>query len=180
MCPPLLAILPYAGMAVSAAGSVMGGMMQQSQAKAQAAAYERQAQMARLQGEYQAQRKQEDIDRVTGEQLAGAASAGVSLEGSPSDVLASTASSGALDTAALRWNAGIQADDLNYQARIARMNGRNAMIGGIIGAAGGLLSNLGSLGSNGSTGSSAMSGGGGRPAGNRMPGGRGISLSAVL
>jgi len=159
MCPPLLAILPYAGMAVSAAGSVMGGMMQQSQAKAQAAAYERQAQMARLQGEYQAQRKQEDIDRVTGEQLAGAASAGVSLDGSPSDVIASTASSGALDTAALRWNARIQADDLGYQARIARMNGRNAMIGGIVGAAGGLLGDLGRFGAPSNTG--AMGGNGG-------------------
>ena len=147
MCPPLLAILPYAGRAVSAAGSVMGGMMQQSQAKAQAAAYERQAQMARLQGEYQAQRKQEEIDRLTGQQIASVAASGVTLDGSPTNVIASTASTGALDTGALRWNARIQSDDLTYQARLARINGRNAMVGGIVGAAGGLLGDLGKLGS---------------------------------
>ena len=143
MCPPILAI---AGTAVSAAGSVMGGMMQQSQANARAAAYDRQAQMSLQQGEYQAQRKQEDIDRLMGQQFASVAASGFTLDGSPSNVIASTASSGALDTGALRWNARIQSDDLRYQARIARINGRNAMVGGIVGAAGGLLGGLGKLG----------------------------------
>ena len=143
MCPPLLALIP-AG--IGAAGTILSGQAQSAQAKAQAAAYDRQALMTRQQGEYQAQRKQEEIDRTTAQQIADVASSGFTFDGSPSDVIGSTASTGALDTSAIRRSANIQAADLTYQGQLSRINGKNALTGSILGAAGGILGGLSKLG----------------------------------
>lgn len=148
MCFPLLApLLTFASTAVSAAGSAMGGMMANSQAKAQAAAQNRQATLEAMQGDYAAQRKQEQVNQVTGAQIAGTAASGVTLEGSPSDVIASTASQGALDVGAIKWGAKVRADTFNYEAQLSRIQGRNAMAGGIMSGIGGLVGGLGKLGS---------------------------------
>lgn len=120
--------------------------MQQSQAKAQAAAYDRQANMTRMQGEMEAQRKQDEINQVTGQVIAGTGGSGVRLEGSPSDVIKSTASEGAMDIGTIKWNARTAADTLAYKGRLSRQEGQNAMAGGIVGAAGSLIGGIGEAG----------------------------------
>ena len=148
MCFPALApIMAFASTAISAAGSVMGGMMAQSQAKAQALAQQRQASLEMSQGEYAAGRKQDEINAITGRQIAGTLESGVTLSGSPTDVITSTASEGALDTEAIRWGAKVKADTFNYEAQLSRMQGQNAMAGGIMSGVGSLVGGLGKLGS---------------------------------
>lgn len=144
MCPPLLM---FAATAVSAAGSVMAGMMGQSQAKAQAAAQQRQASLEMAQGNYAAGRKQDEINAITGRQIAGTLESGVTLSGSPTDVITSTASEGALDTSAIRWGAKTRADTFNYEAQLSKIQGQNAMAGGIMSGIGSLVGGLGKLGS---------------------------------
>lgn len=144
MCPM---ILGFASTAISAAGSVMGGMMARSQASAQSAAYKRQANMELLQGEYQAQRKQDEINQLTGQQIAGTAASGVQLEGSPTDVIRSTVSEGAMDVGTIKWNARTASDTLKYKADLSDIEGKNAMAGGIMGGVGSLVSGLGKMGS---------------------------------
>ncbi|MDQ0392193.1 hypothetical protein [Labrys monachus] len=150
MCPPILiAATSLAGTALSAYGSIAAGNAQKAAADAQAAADNRQASMALQQGEYQADRKQDEINRTIGSQIASTAASGLDLSGSPSDVIASTASEGALDTSAMRYGARVQADNLIYQGKLARQGGQVAEQAGAIGAAGGLLGGLGKFGDNG-------------------------------
>ena len=144
MCFPAAFALASAG--ISAAGSVMGGVMQQSQAKAQQAAYDRQATMERQQGEFQAGQKQDEVNGLIGRQIAMTGDSGVTLAGSPTDVISNTASQGALDTEAIRWGSKVRADTFTYQGQLAKMQGQNAFVGGIVGAAGGLLGGLGKFG----------------------------------
>ena len=65
--------------------------------------------MALQQGEYQAGRKQDEINRTIGSQIAMTAGSGIGLDGSPSDAIASTFSEGALDTGALRCGSSLEA-----------------------------------------------------------------------
>lgn len=143
MCPM---ILGFASAAIGAASSVMGGMMQQSQAKAQAAAYDRQSVMTLKQGEYEAGRKVDEVNAITGRQVALTGGSGVTLEGSPTDVIGSTASEGQMDIGAIRWGAKTKADTLAYQGRLERIQGQNAMAGGVLGGIGSLVGGLGKLG----------------------------------
>lgn len=144
MCFPVAMALVSAG--ISAAGSVMGGAMAQQQAKAQKAAYDRQAQMTTMQGEYEAGRKQDEINQITGRQVALTGGSGVTLEGSPTAVIADTASQGALDIGAIRWGAKVKADTFNYEGQLAKIQGQNAMAGGIMGGIGSLVGGLGKAG----------------------------------
>ena len=147
MCfPAAAALMTFASTAMSAAGSVVGGMMQRNQANAQAAVDERQAKMLSMQGEYDAGQKQQQINQITGRQVAMANESGVTLAGSPTDIISSTAAQGALDVGAIRWGAKVKSDDLNYEAKLSRMQGQNAMAGGIMGGVGSVVGGLGKLG----------------------------------
>jgi hypothetical protein len=150
MCPPILvAAASLAGTAMSAAGAIQQGNAQKAAADAQAASYNRQAVMARQQGEYQVARQQDQIDKTIGTQIALTSGSGVDLSGSPSDVIGSTASDGALSTSTTRYGATVQASNLAYQARLARQSGQAAQQAGMIGAAGGILGGLGNFGTSG-------------------------------
>ncbi|QEN88231.1 hypothetical protein FZC33_18820 [Labrys sp. KNU-23] len=135
-----------AGTGLSAIGAIQQGNAAKAQSDAQAEAYRRQAQIETMTGEYQAGRKQDQVDSTIGTQTALTGGSGVNLDGSPTDVIGSTASEGALDVAAIRWNAKNQTNNLNYQARLANIAGRNAQTGGYLTAAGSLFGGLGRLG----------------------------------
>ncbi|WP_448950593.1 hypothetical protein [Labrys neptuniae] len=166
MCPPLFAAIgagvasaasavsgiglsglaSIAGTGLSAIGAIQQGNAAKAQADAQADAYRRQALIESQTGEYQAQRRQDQINSTIGTQTALVGGSGVNFDGSPSDVIGSTASEGALDTSAIRWNAKNQADTLGYQAKLANIQGKNAQTGSYLSAAGNLFSGLGKLG----------------------------------
>ncbi len=131
------------GTGLSAVGSIAQGNAAKAQADAQAKALNQQAVTTVQAGEYQAARKQDEIDQVMGTQVAMGGASGVDLTGSPSDAIASTASQGALDTEAIRWNAKSQAQNLQYQANLTRRSGSQAQKAGYIGAFTNLVSGIG-------------------------------------
>lgn len=144
MCFPIIAAA--LGTAVSMAGAIQQGSAAKAQADAQADAYRRQALIETQTGEYQAARRQDQVNNTMGTQTALVGGSGVTLDGSPSDVISSTASEGALDTSAIRWNARNQADTLNYQAKLSNISGKNAQTGSYFNAAGSLFGGLGQIG----------------------------------
>lgn len=143
MCPMLL--IAGIGTAVSAMGSIASGQAAKAQADAQAAADRQQADQTLKQGQYQADRKGEEINQKIGEQTAQIGGSGVTTSGSPSDVVSSTASSGSLDRSAILYGAKVNSDDLRYQGQLAKQQGRNAVTGSYFSAAGNLFSGLGSM-----------------------------------
>lgn len=147
MCFPILgAIASLAGTAMSAVGSIAQGQAQKNAADAQAAALKQQATNELNAGEYQAGRKQDEINKTMSTQVALASSSGFDLTGSPTDAVASTASQGALDTGAIRWNARTAANNDKYQAKLVTQQGKSAQTAGYIGAAASAFSGLSSMG----------------------------------
>jgi hypothetical protein len=131
MCPP--ALLAIAGTAMSAVGSIQAGNAQAAGYKQQAAQYEAQAALQRRQalldqissGQEQ-RKKQQQIDQIRAQQRNAYGAAGVTQDGSPSDVLIDTTMEGALDVQAIQWNSGISADNSEYAAKVALMNAQGA------------------------------------------------------
>jgi len=144
MCPPV--IIGLIGTAVSAAGSIAAGQAQRAQADAQAEAYRLQADQTARQGMYQADRQKEQVNQQIGQQTAQIAGSGVSFSGSPSDVIGSTASSGQLDHDAILYGAKVNSNNLQYQAKLSEISGKNAATGGYLSAAGSVFGGLGNIG----------------------------------
>lgn len=121
MCLP--AIIGIAGGVVSGIGAAMGAKAEAAGLEAQADFKQRQAGIELQTGAYKASRTQDQIDRTLGAQRAGFAANGVS-GGSVMDTIDDTATEGALDVAAIRWNSNLASDNLKYQAKIDRMNAK--------------------------------------------------------
>ena len=143
MCGPVLSVI---GAAVSAAGSLYSGMMQAQAANAQAEQFERQAQIERDRGAFEAQRERERFRRVAGEQRAGFLQSGVLLDGTPTEVLVDSALENEIDVQTIRYGAQIRSDNYAFSARMARMNASHAMAGGAIGALSPLVGGFRSMG----------------------------------
>jgi len=128
-----MAIIGLLGTVASTAMSMMGA---QQQAKAQEEAALRQAEQHRAQSELQARqavigqttagyeqrRKSEQIDQVQARQRNIYGTTGLTIDGSPMDVMADTASEGALDVAAIQWNSELKASNNNFEAQISQFN----------------------------------------------------------
>lgn len=107
-------------------GAVLSGIGAKAQSDQEAANLRSQAEMQRRQaaitqttGAYKAQRKQEEVDRVLGQNRAAYAGSGVALSGSPLTVIEDSATEGALDVAAIRWNSGMEATSQRHNAKIS-------------------------------------------------------------
>lgn len=115
-------------MCIAIVGAVISGIAaassvkrEQARADAQADLHERQAKLLRMRGAYEGSRKQEQLDRIGGQQRAGLAASGVSLtDGSAVDIQTDTLTEGNLDIAAIRWNADLAADTEGFKANIER------------------------------------------------------------
>ena len=149
MCLPMLAapaaagaaglgsgfnILSLLGAGVTAAGSIFQASQAAQASQAQAQALERQADDRQRIAAFEANRLREEGERIGGRQRAGFLSSGVSIEGSPLDVISDTAAEVALDQQMIRANAKMRADEFRYEAGLARSNARSQRIGGAIGA----------------------------------------------
>lgn len=123
MCMMALGLI---GSVVSGVGAAMGAQAQAQSHRAAAEAQRRQANLETMSGSYQSQRKQEQVDRVIGQQRAAYASGGIALTGGAADTVQDSATEGALDVAAIRWGSGMQAQTHEYNAKIEDMNARSA------------------------------------------------------
>lgn len=119
--------------AIGLIGGVLSGIGAMAQANAaaanetaQAEMKDRQAAIERSTGAYKAARLAEKVKQVEGNQRANYAASGLALTGSASDVIEDSATQGALDIAAIRWNTTLTSDNLGYEAKINRMNAKNA------------------------------------------------------
>lgn len=146
MCWPIVGVIAsLAGTAASAAGSLSAGQAAKAQADAQAKAYQQQADQEVMKGQYEGARKTEEGNQLMGRQTALAAGSGVDTTGSPTDVVASTASSVALDRSAIEYGARVNANNLNYEAALSKMQGQNAVTGSYFNAAGSIFGGLGQI-----------------------------------
>lgn len=116
------AIIGGIGAIVSGIGAAQAAGQQAANYDAQAKAQQRQAVVTEQIGQYEGSRQAEGVKRVLGSQRAGFAANGLLLEGSPLDVIKDTAVEGALDAAAIKWNAGMRADVSRYDAKVSKMS----------------------------------------------------------
>ena len=124
MCTPVAAIA-----AVGVAGAVVQGAAAASARNTEASNYDsranlqdRQSDIEKKTGEYQAQRLEERVSRIIGDQRATYASNGIALSGSAADVVEESALEGALDAEAIRWNSDLAASNYQLEAKVSRNN----------------------------------------------------------
>ena len=134
--------LPMIGGIVSAVGSIYSGMAQSAAYKAEAQAKKYEAQALAEQGSYESKQYSDKVKRVTGQQVTATAASGVDITGTPSDVIVDSNTEGQMDVMAIRRNAQFKSNLANYEAKIAKMNAKQAKVGGVIGAISPLVSGL--------------------------------------
>ena len=138
--------LAAAGALIGAAGSLFQGMAQASAYKAEAKGLEYQAQAERSAAGYEAGRLDERGRRLTSQQVTAFSAEGVSIaSGSPAQVILDSKTEVELDKGAIRFNAEAKARNLEYQAKVAKMNAKSAVIGGVFNAVAGAVSGLGGI-----------------------------------
>lgn len=138
-----MAALGIVGALVSGIGSIASGAAQANAANAQAAAYERQAAAERQQAAFNADRQQEKSIKLLSSQRASFLGAGVSLQGSPLDVIADTTRETELDVSAIRYNGEIKAQNFEMQAAAMHAKADAASTGGLIGALSPMIKGIG-------------------------------------
>lgn len=134
--------LPIIGGLVSAAGSIYSGMAQSASYKAQAQAKRYEADAASQSGSFESQQQENRNARLTGQQITAAASNGVSIAGTPGDVIADSRTEGEMDKQAIRYNYQFKSNLADYEAKVAKMNAKTVKVGGIIGAIAPVLSGI--------------------------------------
>ena len=158
MCMMALGLI---GGVVGAIGSIAGGQANAAASRAQAAAYERQAAAEREQAAFNADQQQEKAIKLISTQRASMLAAGVSLQGTPTDVITDTTRQTDLDVQAIRYNGEIKAGNFETQAGIFRTKAASQEEAGFLGALSPLIKGVGSgLGYGGSGGGNDFSFGG--------------------
>lgn len=130
--------LPIIGAAIGAVGTLASASAQSQSYKAQAQFQNRQAAMEQQKGAFEGSRLKDQHDRQLATMRGQFLSSGIALDGSAAEVLQDSASEASLDEQAIKYNARVNSDNLNWSAKLSRMNASNAMTGGALGA----LSNM--------------------------------------
>jgi len=152
MCVMALGII---GAVVGAAGSIMSGMMAAQASRAQADAYTRQAALERQQAAFNAQQQEDKAIKLISAQRSAYLSAGVSLQGTPTDVLLDTTQQSNLDTQAIKYNGAIKEQNFLMQARALQVKAQGQQAGGFFGALSPLIKGFGGAGGDFSFGGSS-------------------------
>lgn len=137
--------LMLATTALSAVGSIMQGNQAAAAGEAQQRAYQASADAERVAAGYEATRVGERNRRAASAALTQVAGSGVSLTGSPTEVLADNAVQSQMDIDAIRFGSKIKQNNLILQGDLARMQGEQKQQAGYIGAATNVMSGLTSL-----------------------------------
>jgi hypothetical protein len=120
-------------MAIAAAGSVVGGLAQNAQAKREAAIDDANANIAEQQAQSDAAAVRDKAVRLRGQQLAQTGASGIDTSGfmdaiSDSDIQAE------LDAQNTEYNGKIKASNFRSQAAMSRESGDAALVSGLFGA----------------------------------------------
>ena len=142
MCMMALGII---GAVVGAVGSIAAGAAQAQAANAQAAAYQRQAALERQQAAFNADQQESKAIRLISHQRAGFLSAGVSIMGTPMDVIEDTTRETDLDVQAIKYNGEIKAQNFEMQAAAFRAKADAAQTAGLFGAVSPLIKGFGGV-----------------------------------
>lgn len=130
-----MCLMAIAGV-VSAVGTIASASAQAAGEEARARYAQRQSVLEREKGAYEAERLERSNDRKLASMRGQYLSSGISLEGSPSDVIADSATEASLDEQAIKFGAQVRADNYVFESRLAQQNARAARTGGMIGALG--------------------------------------------
>jgi uncharacterized lipoprotein YbaY len=126
--------LMLATTALSAVGSIMQGNAAADAGAAQQAAYNQAAENERLAAGYEATRVYDKGRRAQSAALVQVAGSGVSLAGSPTEVLADNAIQTQMDVDAIRFGSQIKQQNLRTQGDLAFMQGQQRQQAGYLGA----------------------------------------------
>lgn len=146
MCaPPLLLAATLGTGALSAYGSIMQGNAAAAMGQAQQAAYSQASENEKASSAFEASRVSERNRRATSAALTQVGGSGVTLAGSPTEVLADNAVQTQMDIDAIRFGSQIKQGNLKTQGDLALMTGEQKQQAGYIGAATAIAGSVASL-----------------------------------
>lgn len=125
----------YSGLGMTAAGGVMdifGGIQANQAYSTEAGMLQSQSNQALDQAAMEAQSKANDVRQYAADQSEQYASSGVTLEGTPAQVLADTRKRGQQEVNAISQRGAFQAQLMRTQANQMKAQGRSALLGGIM------------------------------------------------
>lgn len=137
-------VMSVAGAAVSAMGSMAQGKAQAQAARYNAQIAERNATIARQQANADAETQRRNSMRAIGAMRANYGASGVTLEGSPLDVLESSAAEAKLDEMNIRYKGELKAIGYTDEAALDRANAKTAKQQGLMGATAAITGGVGS------------------------------------
>lgn len=132
-----------AAAATQAIGSIAAASSQSNASRYNAQLADRNATVATQQGEVAAEQQRRVNQMRLGSIQAGYGASGVTMEGSPLDVLAESASQAELEAQNIKYNASLKAMGYGDQAALDRSSAANAETAGMYSAAGSLLTGYG-------------------------------------
>ena len=137
------------GGVIGAIGSIASAQASANATNAQAAAYERQAALERQQAAYNASQQQDKAVALISQQRTAMLASGVSLYGTPTDVLVNTTNQTDLDVQAIKYNGEIKAQNFESQAGALRAKASAQQTAGAFGAISPLIKGFGGASSGG-------------------------------
>lgn len=134
------------GTAATAYGQYQAGQAQERALNYQAAVQERNAQIARQNAEYDAQRQSARLRRAIGSQRAAVLASGIQMEGTALELQQDTVQQAEMDRLAILYGGEINYQNARSEAELSRMQGKAAGQAGTTAAFGTVLGGLGSVG----------------------------------
>lgn len=124
-----------AAAAIAAGGQILGGMSERDAQKKRAGMLEDQSRLAQSEAAAQAKRRATEVRRFAANQKVAFLKNGVTLEGSPLIALEDTYTMGQEEVDSIVNRGNAQSNLYWQEAKLAKKQGRAAMIGGLTGAA---------------------------------------------
>ena len=137
------AVTSMAGTGLSVISQAQQGKEQQRWSEYNAAIAERDATAAKAVAEHEASQKRRDTERILGRQRALYGKAGVTMEGSPLELMAETAAEGELDALMIERTGKLRGQRYGEEATLSRMRGASSRRAGYWGAGTTLLTGAG-------------------------------------
>lgn len=131
--------LTIASTAISAVGAISSAQAQSNAAKYNAQVAKNNAQIARDQAASESDRQRRLATKKLGEMRANYAASGVTMEGTPLDVMEESAAQAKLDELTIRYNGELQAMGFENTANLDRYRASQAMTSGYLSAGSALL-----------------------------------------
>jgi hypothetical protein len=138
-----------AGTAVTAYGQYQQGQAQERALNYQAAVQERNAQIAKQNADYDAQRQSARLRRAIGSQRAAVLASGIQMEGTALELQQDTVQQAEMDRLAILYGGEINYQNARSEAELSRMQGKAAGQAGTTAAFGTLLGGAANVGMSG-------------------------------